>query len=323
MTRPTLSVGSYGPDVALVQQCLEVTPVDGDFGSITREAVMQFQREQELTVDGVVGPATWEALENEFDLPPYPPPLPEPLEPGMLNDVLAIASSSAIARYPWEGRGVAPKGYTKGMAIAWSTLIRKYQLSDPAVVEMAKGNSHDADVDVLAWYAGIFSDAGMQNRIEGLDTLRHLFALQLGLGMRESSGQHCCGRDQSASNTDGMTCEAGLFQMSWNASYSTSLMQQLMDQYGDGDGSLCALRYFQEGVTCSAANWECYGSGPGRYYQELAKNCPQFAVETATLGLRTIRAHWGPINRYEVELRPEADEMLADVQELVMTAGTV
>jgi hypothetical protein len=323
MTRPTISIGSTGPDVELVQECLEALPVDGDFGSITHEAVMQFQREQDLDIDGVVGPATWQALESTFELPPYPPLLPEPLDPETLHDLLGIASSSAIARYSWPDRGVAPPGYIKGMAIAWSTLLRKYLLSDPAAVEMAKPNTHDADVDVLAWYAGVFADAQMENRVEGLDTLRHLFALQLGLGMRESSGQYCCGRDQSASNTDGMTCEAGLFQMSWNASYSTPLMQQLLDQYGDADNSLCALRYFKEGVSCSQADWECYGSGPGRHYQELAKNCPQFAVETTTLGLRTIRAHWGPINRYEVELRKEADDMLADVQEIVVTAGTV
>ena len=39
----------------------------------------------------------------------------------------------------------------------------------------------------------------------------------LGLGMRESSGQYCCGRDTSEDNTTADTAEAGLFQMSWNA----------------------------------------------------------------------------------------------------------
>jgi hypothetical protein len=35
------------------------------------------------------------------------------------------------------------------------------------------------------------------------------------------------------------------------------------------------------------------------------------------LGLRSLRQHWGPINRKEAELRPEADDMLWQVQELV------
>jgi hypothetical protein len=55
-------------------------------------------------------------------------------------------------------------------------------------------------------------ELGMDNSADGVDTLRHLFALQLGLGMRESSGQYCCGRDMSADNVSAETCEAGLFQ---------------------------------------------------------------------------------------------------------------
>lgn len=39
----------------------------------------------------------------------------------------------------------------------------------------------------------------------GTDTLRQLFVLLIGLGMRESSGQYCEGRDRSASN---VTAEA-------------------------------------------------------------------------------------------------------------------
>jgi hypothetical protein len=34
-------------------------------------------------------------------------------------------------------------------------------------------------------------------------------------------------------------------------------------------------------------------------------------------GLRKLRQHWGPINRQEAEVRREADEMFAAVQELV------
>jgi hypothetical protein len=35
------------------------------------------------------------------------------------------------------------------------------------------------------------------------------------------------------------------------------------------------------------------------------------------VGLRTRRQHWGPINRREVDLMSEADDMLQQVQELV------
>ena len=43
----------------------------------------------------------------------------------------------------------------------------------------------------------------------GAVTLRHLFALILGLGMRESSGRYCEGRDMSASNVSAETAECG------------------------------------------------------------------------------------------------------------------
>ena len=36
---------------------------DGDFGDETENAVRSFQESQNLTVDGIVGPNTWEALE--------------------------------------------------------------------------------------------------------------------------------------------------------------------------------------------------------------------------------------------------------------------
>ncbi|MGD1698464.1 peptidoglycan-binding domain-containing protein [Dapis sp. BLCC M229] len=37
--------------------------VDGIFGVATEEAVKNFQKSSGLTVDGIVGPQTWERLE--------------------------------------------------------------------------------------------------------------------------------------------------------------------------------------------------------------------------------------------------------------------
>jgi peptidoglycan hydrolase-like protein with peptidoglycan-binding domain len=38
-TRPTLSIGSTGTQVMLVQLTLDARPVDGDYGPITADAV--------------------------------------------------------------------------------------------------------------------------------------------------------------------------------------------------------------------------------------------------------------------------------------------
>lgn len=49
---------------------LDPGPVDGIFGPLTLEAVRQFQMQQSIPVDGVVGPETWQRL---FGQRPYSP----------------------------------------------------------------------------------------------------------------------------------------------------------------------------------------------------------------------------------------------------------
>ena len=68
--RKTLRKGSKGADVVYLQQLLNAagcTPqieADGIFGSATQAAVMAYQVGHGLSVDGVVGPMTWAALEG-------------------------------------------------------------------------------------------------------------------------------------------------------------------------------------------------------------------------------------------------------------------
>jgi peptidoglycan hydrolase-like protein with peptidoglycan-binding domain len=77
-TEPTLVEGDTGPAVIMLQTRLNVwganLTVDGDFGALTLAAVKAFQTEQKLTVDGVVGPQTWAALNQNPGPPPYPAP---------------------------------------------------------------------------------------------------------------------------------------------------------------------------------------------------------------------------------------------------------
>ncbi len=66
-TYPTLRQGSSGVYVKFLQQLLEsalipVDGIDGIFGSKTLSAVKEFQEENGLDVDGIVGTNTWSAL---------------------------------------------------------------------------------------------------------------------------------------------------------------------------------------------------------------------------------------------------------------------
>ena len=64
-TRPTLSLDSTGEDVKYLQKVLNADVaanslvVDGVFGQKTKEAVMAFQKDKDLDVDGIVGANTW------------------------------------------------------------------------------------------------------------------------------------------------------------------------------------------------------------------------------------------------------------------------
>jgi uncharacterized protein YgiM (DUF1202 family) len=240
-----------------------------------------------------------------------------PTEP-WIAAVTDIAARSKIAQFEWENRGVAPMGYIKGMALVYARVYGKLNAGDAAATEMARAKTADPAHDALAWYSAEFAELGMNNDIAGADTLRHLFVLLIGLGMRESSGRCCEGRDRSASNTTAETAEAGLFQTSFNAMTASPLLPILFANYSDNPSGF--LEVFKEGVTppCTPADLENnFGSGDGREFQRLSKACPAFAAEFAAVGLRHARTHWGPINTRAAELRPECDEMLRQAQAAV------
>ena len=64
--RPTLRRGAKGPLVVQIQTKLEVDSKGSDsFGPATEAAVREFQRKVGLVPDGIVGPATWQALDQQ------------------------------------------------------------------------------------------------------------------------------------------------------------------------------------------------------------------------------------------------------------------
>jgi hypothetical protein len=239
----------------------------------------------------------------------------------LIDHITRIAGDSDIARYPWKERGVAPKGYIKGMALVFARVYCKLRAGDPAAIDMAKAKTGNKDCDALAWYDETFVSVGIKNDASGIDTLRHLFVLLMGLGMRESSGRYCEGRDRSASNTTAETAEAGLFQTSFNARTASPLLPMLIAQYSANPSGFGDI--FKQGVRCSASDLENFGSAEGKEFQRLSKACPAFAVEFAAVGLRHTRKHWGPINRKEAEIRVEGVSMLCEVQATVDASPNV
>jgi len=239
-----------------------------------------------------------------------------PLE--TFDKILQIAEKSAITSYKWKDRRVAPLGYIKGMAVVYARVYCKLKAGDTAAQEMSKANTGNSNKDVLAHYEQDFQNLSMSNKSDGVDTLRHLFVLLIGLGMRESAGYYWEGRDRSADNVTEETAEAGLFQTSYNARKANSLLPQIFKQYLANQSGF--VEVFKEGVpSAKPASLENFGSGNGEKFQGLSKSCPAFAAEFAAVGLRNIRKHWGPVNRKEVEIRPECDKMLLEVQETVDT----
>jgi N-acetylmuramoyl-L-alanine amidase/Putative peptidoglycan binding domain len=304
---PTIAVGDAGAAVSELQEKLGVLDDDGDFGQITDTWVRTFQKTCDLSADGIVGPKTWAEVDDlsrrrRFARPPLPRELAE--------DIVDLAKGSPIYAYAWPDRGLPYPGFIPGMALCFAYALR---LDNDAseVMSMAAGDPY---TDALAWYAQEFAALEMSNKVAGADTLRHLFVMMIGLGPRESSGKYCEGRDMSASNVQSDTAEAGLFQTSWNISNAHPSIFAMLDQYWQNPRGF--LDTFKEEVYPTASNLDSYGSGAGIRYQFLSRFCPLFHVMVTAVGMRTLRQHWGPINRREVDLREDADDMLRAVQNI-------
>jgi uncharacterized protein (TIGR02594 family) len=313
--RRTISEGDSGQDVAECQRILGI-PVDGDFGPTTDGAVKGFQAGADLVADGEVGPLTWEAL-DDLDLKKKQGDSGLGLSSAQVDTIANLARSSAIAQYSWDDRGRSPVGYVVGMALSYAVAVTRLNNEEAAFKDMAQADRGDPDEDVLSWYEDELEDMEWDTSENGVETLRALFAIMIGLGMRESSGRYCEGRDMSASNVSSDTAEAGLFQTSWNIrSCSANIGPLLDDFWADPNGF---LDQFREGVSPSGSDLSGYGSPEGATYQFLSKYAPAFHVYVTALGLRHLRQHWGPINRNEVELVEEAYALLSQIEEELET----
>ena len=247
--------------------------------------------------------------------------------------IIAAAKTSAIARYGWGNRGPACIGYTAGVAVAYGAAYARLQAHDPVADRMARAlepafrDPHGTlKGDSLTWYSEQLRAIGM-GTATSLERLRCLFVLLLGLGMRESSGRCCEGRDRHANNISADTAEAGLFQMSFDLVAPRAELLDVFHHYQRNPGE--GLReIFVLGMSPPERDMDRENFGPansaGRAFQELSKRCPAMTVEIAALGLRLEVGHWGPIKRHEAEVRSASKELLLAVEQIIdapMPAG--
>ena len=165
--RRELEAGASGPDVGYLQATLGL-PVDENFGPVTTAAVKGFQTATGLDVDGVVGPMTWEKIDE----------CARRMETG--NDgisrerqeqIAELVIAHPIERYVWEDRGRSPVGYVAGIAQVFALALTWLKAGDPIAIEMAQAESGDAETDVLTWYKPEFAALGMDNSRGGPVTL--------------------------------------------------------------------------------------------------------------------------------------------------------
>ena len=240
-----------------------------------------------------------------------------------------IASESKCIAYNWKDRGLAPRSYITGMGLVYARALCNRN-SDDVQLASAPVDSSSVEMDALAAYQQDLTNAGMHSETP-VDILRHTYALLIGLGMRESSGKYCEGRDVNQCFTTPNSAEAGLLQTSYAA--HIAILAFLKKQYTDNKRSCLKEAFGGSTITCKieeSNNQKCpwatsdvtgaEGKDPGADWQRMTKECPAFAVEYAAVVLRKnggTNGEFGPVRRHEVELLPECDTMLKNIQGFV------
>ena len=217
--RGLLAQGAMGPTVTKLQQLLAARgydpgPVDGQFGPQTRGAVVRFQRDAGLVVDGLVAAQTWRALESGSFEPARPsrPTVPTPPVAGgrdaaFRQRILSVAEGEVgtvertnrndgeVGKYPaFFGRG--REAYCADF-VSWVMHQSGGTLNDPYCPTVrnkliaaghwkGKGNPQPGDIVLFDWDRdGLADHVGLVKSVNANGTLTTLEGNTEGPGGRE------------------------------------------------------------------------------------------------------------------------------------------
>lgn len=220
--------------------------------------------------------------------------------------IAALAANSECAKHDWSDRGRAPVGFIKGVALSYAKAYGEVKAGKDTAASFTASEMTDPKRDALALYG----KAGGSK----FDRLRATYALAIGEGMRESSGNTTDGYDKNVQRQTAEIAEAGLYQVSHDSISSSPWLNKLFLQY-KSDPAACLQPEYIEGV--KDLNRDIIGEGPGADFQRFTKSCPAFATAYAAVMFRTKATHFGPIRRKEAELLPACESMLKTVEKLV------
>lgn len=196
-------------------------------------------------------------------------------------------------------------GYIKGVAQSYAQAYCEVKAGKDSAATFTASVMDKPQNDALVHYG----------KADGqpVERLRHVYALALGEGMRESSGNPTEGPDASvpAAKQTAETAEAGLFQVSHDSFGNSKWLARLFTQF-KADPALCHRATYLEGVKDKQR--AVVGAGAGADFQQFTKDCPAFATAYAAVMFRVNKRHFGPIVRKEAELLPACVSMLQAVE---------